>query len=398
MLTVSAMMLSSSTYAWFTMNKEVTVTGMEVKTKVGDNLLIAQDTLTSTTKQDEANFKTSDVDLLGAVLEPASTIDGKDFYYTDSFNVGGNGAALNATYKGYNESVAFDNTDAKKAAYDSAFMTNYGTTIDASTNPISKTNALYGYVDYVFQLKANNTSSDSKYLNVTSITLTQGDNETDSLQAFRTAIFAEKFGATTTDAFTASAGNLVTILSSEAGTAGNNYFTNGQAVANTAALGAVTRLNSNANLATVAAGATEYYKVVVRLWIEGEDEKCNNSVFNTLTDRWALSLKIEMKDSVTAPDGASEATVVNKLGVASTATKTDLSTATISTTASVIEGVNYYAVMSEGTQAAIGGKDLYADASAWATAKRVYMLDGTHLIDVTNQCKLPTAATAVIPE
>ena len=34
MFTVSAVMLASSTYAWFTMNKAVTVTGMQMKTVV----------------------------------------------------------------------------------------------------------------------------------------------------------------------------------------------------------------------------------------------------------------------------------------------------------------------------------------------------------------------------
>ena len=54
MLTVSAMMLSSSTYAWFTMNKEVEVTGMELKTKVGANLLICSDNV-------EANYSSLDL-------------------------------------------------------------------------------------------------------------------------------------------------------------------------------------------------------------------------------------------------------------------------------------------------------------------------------------------------
>jgi hypothetical protein len=41
MLLVAAVALSGSTYAWFAMNNQVTVTGMEVRTTTGDNLLIA---------------------------------------------------------------------------------------------------------------------------------------------------------------------------------------------------------------------------------------------------------------------------------------------------------------------------------------------------------------------
>ena len=45
MLLISATTLVSSTYAWFTMNKTVSVTGMELKTKVGANLLISDNNL-----------------------------------------------------------------------------------------------------------------------------------------------------------------------------------------------------------------------------------------------------------------------------------------------------------------------------------------------------------------
>ena len=78
MLTVSAMMLSSATYAWFTMNKEVQVTGMEVKTKVGSNLLICSTNLEADYKSDTLRQSRQ------ALLEPVSTINGVDdtFFYT----------------------------------------------------------------------------------------------------------------------------------------------------------------------------------------------------------------------------------------------------------------------------------------------------------------------------
>ena len=56
-------------------------------------------------------------------------------------------------------------------------------------------------------------------------------------------------------------------------------------------------------LATITAGATKYYKVVVRLWIEGEDTTCTSETFANLTDTWALALQLDL--------GALSGTTVN---------------------------------------------------------------------------------------
>ena len=77
MLMLSAAMLGTSTFAWFTMNKTVSVTGMQVNTTVGSNLLISHDTTAGTSVNAEDTFKTSDTTAISALLEPVSTIDGK---------------------------------------------------------------------------------------------------------------------------------------------------------------------------------------------------------------------------------------------------------------------------------------------------------------------------------
>lgn len=66
MLTVSAIMLSSATYAWFTMNKEVSVNGMSVKATAENGLVIADYTLTGW-----ASSKT--FTMSAAALAPTST-------------------------------------------------------------------------------------------------------------------------------------------------------------------------------------------------------------------------------------------------------------------------------------------------------------------------------------
>ena len=51
MLLVSAIMMSTASFAWFTMNEEVTATGMQVQAKAAGNLLIGMDKMTA---QDQA--------------------------------------------------------------------------------------------------------------------------------------------------------------------------------------------------------------------------------------------------------------------------------------------------------------------------------------------------------
>ena len=75
LLLVSATLLGTSTYAWFSMNSTVTATGMEIKAKTSKNLLIS--------KESNANFGLS-VDLQNSTttMQPATSSNGKNFYKT----------------------------------------------------------------------------------------------------------------------------------------------------------------------------------------------------------------------------------------------------------------------------------------------------------------------------
>jgi hypothetical protein len=376
MFALSASMLGTATYAWFTMNKEVTVTGMEVKTKVGDNLLIAQDELGSTAKKADGDFKTSDIDIMKALLEPVSTVNGTSFWYTDSFNVAGNGDALSDVYTEYNESASLTNNlggrSNFKTMYDAGFQTNYGI-----TGEITTANVAYGYIDYVFQIKANNTTDSAKDIVVKDISLTSGKvGDTDTLHAFRAAIFAEDITSATP---TGGTGTLKTILSSETATTGAYYFTDGMAISTNGAPTAVSKYNSSATIGSATASTTSYFKVVVRLWLEGEDENCTNTVFNTVTDNWALSLDIVMDGTTTA---------VTKLTTSAPSAKADLSAGpSVTANTKVIDGVTYYEI----SGVALGSEKLYKTAnSAVAAGDVIYTISATnHPTDVTNQCILP---------
>lgn len=103
MLALSATMLSTSTYAWFTMNKEVEMTGLSMTAAVGEGMEIALaevdgTTITApslTTPADDKSDSWGSAVVVGdyyekiGLLNPASSVDGVNLYdATDSTNGG----------------------------------------------------------------------------------------------------------------------------------------------------------------------------------------------------------------------------------------------------------------------------------------------------------------------
>jgi hypothetical protein len=297
MLLVSTFMLSSATYAWFTMNKSVTVSGMEVRTKVGSNLLISHDSdITATTKNDDDTFTTSDTTAIKAWLEPVSTNNAaaNNFWYT--LNAKADGSKDSGDYVDYDQ-VGLGN--ATSSSYSNKFSEEYGvlktevTGFGATTTP---NDAAVGYVDYVFQLKATNTLDSAQTINLTQLALTYDKDETGSERngevAFRAAVFVEPENAGKTAYATAGGATLNAIYKPSAAA----YFTGTNGVSGASATTAVSNLvtDTAVPLASVSGGDTNYYKVVVRLWLEGEDTTCTSETFANLTDTWSLDLTLEL--------------------------------------------------------------------------------------------------------
>ncbi|MBR0062862.1 MAG: hypothetical protein IJP67_01700, partial [Oscillospiraceae bacterium] len=127
MVLVATLALGSSTFAWFSLNGTVTATGMHFSTQVKNNLFIANDE--GNTKSAEANFGTTINQQKAALLEPVSTINGINYFYSLTTNVLASGNVKERTW------VQYDTSNL------TAFNTNYSTT------------GAIGYVDYVYQLK-----------------------------------------------------------------------------------------------------------------------------------------------------------------------------------------------------------------------------------------------------
>jgi hypothetical protein len=380
MLAMSATMLATSTYAWFTMNKEVTVTGMTMNTKVSENLLIADDAIAGTDIKGDQYFNNSLVQLVDGLIEPVSTVDGKTFYYTAGTNVQGNGAVLNKTWSLY---VPDDTSD---------FASEYALTgADA--------NAAVGYVDYVYQLKAINGSTASE-IRLTGLNLTYGGTGDNDQLATRIAVFAENLGYKT--------GADDSTLVDPAGDMGDTvvkkaiYTINGaanfsKAEGTSATLDdAVNSLTTRADVTynekfvlPVGTNQTQYYRIVVRVWLEGEDTTCNNTTFMDLTDKWSVDMKWDLVATATADSG--DAAKVDQITNAVSTGKVTMTTAqaVAGTAAYTISGTPYYAL----TGKTLDGNQLYATDTTLTVNSKVYTIsaDGLYPTNVTNQVTITAA-------
>lgn len=316
MLALSASMLATSTYAWFTMSKEVQVTGMQLKTTVGSNLLI------STTNMDADYTSQTLSQSRQALLEPVSSINGTtgSFYYT--VNAKANGDAVVDAYEQYAEDAetAVQNATAGKSNYDSDFNKAYklGTNGVFTAANIAMTDSAngagYGYMDYTFYLKATSNgtaNTTNQELRMTKCDLDYNNAALDGNgdvgkvdgpdRAWRVAVFAQDItgtaagtGRVSTDV-AATADNqkglisLANAVNQTAGKAVNSATTATGDVLNNGSAGV--------KLATISTNnAISYYKVTVRLWLEGEDTTCTSETYAALTNKYNLDLAFQLTD------------------------------------------------------------------------------------------------------
>lgn len=357
MLMISAMLVGTSTYAWFAMNQKVTVTGMKVNTHVGSNLSI------STTNESAASYNLYGLDqTITGTLEPVSSINGTNgsFFYTTSSNVNGDGSAKTATYVAYVENDTFDE--------------NYGFTTASSQEA-------YGYKDYVFYIQAINADTSARNLIMDRCNLTyDGSALGGSDLAWRVAVFAKTVtvnnAADIAENLADSDSNLLTILRRSTAA----YFTSDQAVSNATTKAAVNaKIDDAATIGSITAGSTAYYKIAVRLWLEGEDTTCNNMTYAPLTEDYRLDLSFKL-------DADPGVAVLGSTGSAIATASTKVGTVTLSgTTEGNIENGEkaasfawYIDTANSATDAAITsgatGYDTYRITNDEASAKKVYCL------------------------
>jgi hypothetical protein len=326
MLAVSASMLATSTYAWFTMNKDVAVTGMEVRTKVSSNLLICADNI-------EANYS-SDMLSMGrkALLEPVSSINGQTdtFFYTTDAKANGakNQATADVPYVGYTEgasAVTLANATAGKTKVDYDFNNAYlikgtGEASDSGTEQAkwlsTITNAnmsgfvapAYGYVDYTFYLKGTSDAASQK-ISLTQCNMRYDDDEITNTadKAWRVAVFSQEI---TSDGGKGNTGSYATVAAIDPAADDDNFCgllalsgatNHGGTVVSTSTAKAAPTVTPTGGVVIgnfTNAGETAYYKVTVRLWLEGEDTTCTSETYAALQDdTWKLDLEFNLGNS-----------------------------------------------------------------------------------------------------
>ena len=373
MLMISAALVGTSTFAWFSMNSKVTVTGMSVTTQVKDDLLIAPCETGTTAIVADNLFKTSLVQTVSGILEPVSTVDGVDFFWNNTKNTEKSGDALTNAYTAYDRTT----NDGKNA-----FDANYGFAGDDNDEDC------VGYVDYAFMIKATNTQGSAQDVKMTALNLVYGANDTLPQVAFRAAVFVNDMGA---DGATAATAPSTTSLKSILRVSGAEYFGKAKDNADEAvsATDDVTAVNAKIDdavtIGNVGARATRYYKVVVRLWLEGEDTTCNNATFATLTDAWALDLTIELGGANAAVTNINQSVTASKVTLT---IGTDNGVDAVPANVITIDGVAYYPISGK----TLNTKQLYVSANkTLAAASRIFTIDSNlYPIEVTNQMNIVT--------
>ena len=288
MLTVSAAMLVTSTFAWFTMNKRVKVENLSMKATVSSNLLISPDNSSDATYDKELKKN------IEALLAPSSTVNGIDYFYTlDAAADGHKAKGPNDEYPflRYIENQTLDvlDTYAEKSKYDGIFNLNYSiSTANPETAAAFKT--AYGYVDYVMYLKATSTEENQKIVMSKCNLLYKGEVLED--KAWRAAILVQETSAKTQPT---SVGDLVSII---APTGAKNH-NEGLAADTISSIGDISKDNEEVVIDdSITSGESKYYKVVVRVWIEGEDTTCTTEVYGNRTDKYTLDLEYKIDKDI----------------------------------------------------------------------------------------------------
>lgn len=255
MLLVSAVLLGSSTYAWFSMNTQVTATGMSVKATTSKNLVISNAAGGTFAASAESIYTTT------VTMKPASTADGKAWFTMEN----GTGVDLDGAA----------NTGA-------AFVTASPTALtSADANPGTIAVAQYSY--YVKTDGASDATFDKLYVKSINVTGDDGDALSKALRIAvvcgENAFIYNPLGGTATYKGVVATGTVGT----------DTVFST-----NDVTLSAVNTPNNS--LGAVSTTATE---VKVYVWYEGQDANCKTA--NTLTIKTlSISIGFEAADNATA--------------------------------------------------------------------------------------------------
>jgi hypothetical protein len=298
MLVVSAMMLSSSTYAWFTMNKSVQVTNMQVQAKADKGLLINEvEAADSTTWDALATTNQS----AGIQLRATSTADTNTWYvgYSTANNnaasatAGAKSANLaDGTYYTLGSSEYSTNVQTLQAESAGVSAKQEVTWVDANQNATYDAGEGY-YVKYTYYLKSSgeaislSTEAKNKTLNIKDVAVT-GNTATGEGDAAKKAALdkALRVAIVVNDK-----AYIYAPLYNDA----QSYYVNASSSATTTLVGE--QSTAMTNIPSVNSDGTPVY---VYLYFEGEDANLMTDNITSTLDNLTVSFKFALADNVSA--------------------------------------------------------------------------------------------------
>ena len=311
MLALSAVMLSTSTYAWFTMNKEVKMTGLAMSATTGEGIEIALASVSDSKaisapsgdhpEDDDMGWKSAVVvgdyyEKIGK-LKPASSIDGQNLY--DATDASNGGQTANNFVK-IDLDTAGTAEDAKKMA-ELTMKASLSETNSGDPAPEIGTDGRVGYyVDIPVYLRTTKAAGDTTKGPIYCKLIIK-DNTTDSSSTNKDLYKSVRVAFVPTAEGSSSTVNIFGVNS--------DYYSPNQAVSGTTAKSAVTvntdvvtdgdAFTTNDGAETgleipFASGTDKYGHLdfVVRVWIEGESSFCKDA---TSGQSWNIDLAFSLE-------------------------------------------------------------------------------------------------------
>lgn len=338
MLTVSAISLSSATYAWFTMNKEVNVTGMKLQAKAEAGLLINEVADATDSHWDEAAAANSQP---GTSLIPTSTTNGVKWFHANSKTANDEaGATSNAKSDNlagfYEELTGLSTADTAATAGSQAANSVYYKNNDGTAGYSADSTDNAYYIMYKYYLKVSNeqgltgmsnTAANSQCVAIKGITVTNESTDTaennkisstDLNKALRVGIkiggkmyiYAPMYGNdATSDSYYATTSITNTPTT---GTITSQAITNAEVLPFAKNAMTYTALSSLPGISgkevTVDdgnGGTTKAYQgeeVDIYVWFEGEDDNCQSDKITKYLDNITVDVAFSLETTpATAP-------------------------------------------------------------------------------------------------
>ena len=306
-LIISACMLATSTYAWFTMNKDVSVTGMEVKAHAEEGLLINEVQAANSTTWDELAVAG---DSEYTALRPASTKDLSNWWHANS-KKSANDAGLNASGSIDGDTVALSSGTYYESLNSlTPYLTNgSGSAGTAAERNVYYKDASYGgtsgaynngegyYVNYKYYIKSSSTSTMSVAQNNFQVKVTAAKNASSSgtsttldkalrvgVKIDSTYMIFAPLGGDASYYVTGAVGGTGGTQLDSSNSAGTRYTISTDYVS----------FNTSAAL-DIPSVTTDGKLVDVYIWFEGEDTNCKSDNLTEILDD--LDINIYFQDA-----------------------------------------------------------------------------------------------------